>query len=291
MKYNKTLVTPPLSMLTSKHRVDLPRGDTYFLSLRVWKALGLSLPQSEPFEPTPNPNTIFIDTSFKGAYASVKEGTTLSFDISCSTPADVDTSVNWTITHNAIVPSAWIKRETEEENEVNYASLCVTNTSDADFGSVSGTAIITAGNSSINVQITTNDDTVLSGGSGYFRAGLLTIISTDNVRYMLQPDGDSAILIIEDNNILPPLQGLITMGGKLHPLLSTEPLIDPMTDEIVSFNIGFTGADSNLRTFTIDDMPLDEITINIPTILATDASDITGVPIFLQAIIHSGNRA
>ena len=293
MKYSGTIVSHPFD-ITTAWNTPLNIGDTYFFGLRQWQGSDLQLPLALPRTITTNPKTIMIQSDYEGILSPVTEGEDVVFDIITTEPVAADTTVTYTITNGATVDNTWLlDKEVTVKDTVDMVALCVADSVDADFAAtMSGTAVILSGTSSVTVTVPTVDDVTLTGGTGTYRAGTITLTSQDNTDYILQPEKSEVVVLLEDATPLPAITGEVLLSGKLHKLLSEEPIIDPDTSSQLAFSVGVnaTTGENLLRSAIVDDTPLVSATYTPDIFVADDGTDITTIPVFLQAVVMGANR-
>jgi len=293
LQYNKTIVTKPLSCSAGdSHLIDLPVGDTYFISLKEWAAPTLPFLSADNNIPPQIRPSVYLEHDYKQVCTLVAEGTDMTFTVSLTEPVATDTSVDWTITNGGSVDHDGLRdtNSTSDDtfsyiNDVHGVSV------DGDFGILTGTATILAGTDSIDVTVGTNDDGLWTGGANTYKVFTVTLSNLSDPNMLLLAGRDSAIGLIEDVAVTPALEGTIDLSIQMHDLVATEPLINPSTSSQDMFDLSLdTGGDSNIRTVIIDDVPMVSMTFTPNTVVAADASDMTNGTVFVQAIIQSGRR-
>ena len=293
LKYNKTIITRPLSCTAGdSHLIDLPVGDTYFMSLKEWVAPTLPFQEADNVIPPQVRPSVYLEHVYAQICTVVEEGTDMSFTVRLTDTVATDTTVDWTITHGGVVAHEGL-RDTNSTGDDTFSYINDVHgvSVDGDFAALTGSATVLAGNDSVVVTVGTVDDAVWTGGPNTFKVFTVTLSNLSDSSMLLLDGRDSATGLIEDIAATPALSGWVDLGIQMHDLVATEPLIDPSTGSQDLFILGVddNGA-SNIRSVIIDDVPMVSMTFTPNTVVAADASDLTGGTVFVQAIIQSGRR-
>ena len=293
MKYNPTIITRPLSCSSSEsHIIDLPVGDSYFISLKEW------IPPTLPFKTANNTipsqvrNSLYLEHEYEGICCISVEGGNLVFKIKSTENVLEDTSVDWNISNGGVIDNDSLRDKncTHDKgfdylNNVHYLSEF------SDFINTSGTATIPKGSKEVVVSVGTIDHGIWTGGVNSYKVFTVTLSNITEPDILLVDGRDSSVGLIEDSSVTPTLQGDVNISVKMHDMTNVEPLIDPSTGLASGFSLGLDlEGNSNLRTTIIDSVPMVSLTLVPSGVGSASSDDLSNGTVFVQAIIQSGRR-
>ena len=292
MNYNTTLFTHPIAF-TAGNTVELnvPVGDSYFITLKECDAPALSYSpaREDIMRDTVIRNTVFLSEQHHSIASAVKEGSPITIAIKASEAVTADTTVDWAITHGGVFPNGELANTKPNVGSFDYTTLH-TDTVDADFDALTGTATILAGTDSVDVVVNTVDDATWTGGVNTYRIATFTISNLSDAGMLVERD--AALILLEDNTTTPVYEGTVELWVRMGDAedCHLEPLggrADP-----VKFNIGYSDDGSSLlETSIFDDTDIKSIAFKAPEdATAPNGEDITTGTLYYKAQIKSGRR-
>lgn len=292
MNYNTTLFTHPIPFrLGEITELQVPVGDSYFITLKECDAPALSLtnPRDDILRDNVVRNTVYLSEQHHTVGSVVKEGSPITITIKASEAVTADTTVDWVITHGGVFPNGELKNEKPNVGDFDYSTLH-TDTADADFDVLNGTATILAGTDSVDVVINSVDDLIWTGGVNTFRVATFTISNLSDANMLI--DRTSVLLLLEDNTTTPAYEGTVELWVRMGDAEDCH--LEPLggRTEAVKFNIGYSDDGSSLlETSIFDDTDIRSIAFKTPKdATATNGEDITTGTLYYKAQIKSGRR-
>ncbi len=301
MNYQKSIITPPLPF-DQDFDIDLGgKGDSYFINLVPYRPTPLNLTPvaTLPLVPTPS---VFLVGQHNELGDVVTEGVGITLTVKLSQDADIDTVVDWTVTHGGAVANEVFQDNHVQgvEDPTDYLTSFVQDTVDADFGALTGQVTVVAGTDEVAITITTVDDALLGTTYNSMRVATVTLTAVDNPLFTLNSSYLATPVILRDATAYPVYSGDVQVFFQSQDLLDYEQLLDAEgTQETISlgYHLDAASAVTDITTagqVQIDDIPVDKIRFSP---LATTPLDLNAVPEdlltnlpYYRAIIQIGRR-
>jgi hypothetical protein len=302
MQYN-TIITPAVQFGTDLEIPIGTLGDSVHIKLSPRFDTALYFDEVETSIPKTPKKHVRLNYFKKGIVDALVEGGTFGIEAILSEPDVVDTVVDFVITHDITNLDKNVRKSRFASSTFTQdINLFIKPSVDADFDIVLGQITILAGQTRGSATITTVDDTLLTGGKGFYKACQVELVGVDN-GYMVHHTLSNGYVLIEDSSEYPVWTGAeFELWGKnidkSTGLLDPEPIVKD--DVTVVLELGYTTEDDGVtpkdslaRTFIVDYTPLDKIYIRCKTdsvITALDGTDISTLPPFYCAVVIVGEN-
>lgn len=279
MDYINAIISAP-TLTTSSVELDIRKADTNFFSFLIWEHPEVINKEVEEIKASSSASVHIVESN-RGIFSQTTEGDSLSLEIGIHPTLPTDVTVDWTISYEGSVPSDMVEDLSCTIGGFDYGSLHTPATV-GDILTISGTAIVPAGMSSVTTTIGTLDDGVFTGGKNSFKVCTATLVSSSasvNIHH------NKSIGLIMDSSVVPAMKGGVPIQIKMHQKLPYENLDSPSTGTQEKFTV------EDPRTICIDDSPAIKVKFSADEILPVDEMiDLSGGNTYYQIIVQQGRR-
>lgn len=290
MKYNPTVRTYPLKCAAGElHEIEVPFGDTYYIALTEWENEPLTMePAREDIQRDKViRNTVYLGEQNKSIGNLVTEGEDLVFTIKITEPLATDLTIDWVITGTTDLPDEMVTSQNATLDGFDYTTLHREATV-ADIPTMTGTATLLAGDTSVDVVIPTIDDVIWTGGENTFKCCDFTISNLSDTDLLL--DRDKVFGLVMDSSVTPTVEGVVELWVRMDKELHLERLGG--LSDAVTYTIGYDDDGmSKLETGIFDDIDIHSIAFRVSEdFTATLGEDMTAANTYIKAVIKTGRR-